>query len=138
MAFPAQTPDGGEPTMRKGSYSEELVRLLSQRQHARSVEKEGLLQRQHVESRKLLYSNVRSHSFITWGHSVRRRFALRGSSETLPQSRKVCLGYHHKIVRNASIVVETGLARIPDSALIVIPTPRTKSARKKTKLDWQT
>ena len=85
---------------------------------------------------KLPYTNVRSHSFITWGHSVRRRFALCGSSETLPQSRKG-LGYHHKIVRNASIVVETSLARIPDSALIVIPTPERES-RKKTTLDWQT
>ena len=28
-ALPAQTPDRGEPTMRKGSYSEELVRLMS-------------------------------------------------------------------------------------------------------------
>ena len=94
--------------MRKGSYSEELVRLLSQC---------GVLEASNT--------NVRSHSFITWGHSVRRRFALRGSSETLPQSRKG-LGYHHKIVRNASIVVETGLARIPDSALIVIPDTRTR------------
>ena len=40
------------------------------------------------------FSNVRSHSSITWGHSARCRFALRGSSETLFQSRRVCLtGY---------------------------------------------
>ena len=41
--IPAQAPyEGGEPTMRKGSYSEELVRVLSRRKHVRSDEKEGL------------------------------------------------------------------------------------------------
>ena len=68
--------------MRKGSCSEELVRLLSRRRHARSVEKEGLLRRQHVESEYSPYTNMRSYSSITWDHSACRRFAQRGSSET--------------------------------------------------------
>ena len=78
---------GREPTMRKGFYSVELVRLLSRRRHVRSVERKDYFRRQLVESRILSpYTNVRSHSSVTWGHSARRRFALRSSPETLPQN----------------------------------------------------
>ena len=30
------------------------------------------------------------------------------------ESAGVCLGFHHEVVRNASIVIKTGLARVPD------------------------
>ena len=43
--------------------------------------------------------------------------ALRGFSA------ESAMGFHHEVVRNASIVIETGLVRISNSAPMVTPTP---------------
>ena len=67
--IPAQAPcEGGEPTMRKGSYSEDLVKNVVATK-ACSKRREGriTLRRQHVEFEYTLHANVRSHSSFTMG-----------------------------------------------------------------------
>ena len=62
VALPAQTPERGEPTMRKGSYSEELVRIVAAMNTKEIDVPTAMLEasrvgitfrRQHVESRIL-------------------------------------------------------------------------------------
>ena len=48
------------------------------------------------------------------GRSAHRKYALRGSVATSSrvESARVCLGSHLEVVRNASMVIETGLAEV--------------------------
>ena len=53
-------------------------------------------------------------------NSVRRRFALRGSSATLSrvETARVCLGTYREVVRNARMDIDTGLAGVFGSMVV--------------------
>ena len=115
--------------MRKGSYSEELVKIVVGRTPPTAMleasRRRITFRRQHVESRILSPRECEVALFLHNGAAVPVAGLCARFSATLPQSRncKSLLGSHHEVVRDASVVIETGLARIPDSAPMVTPTP---------------
>ena len=81
-------------------------------------EKKNTFRRQRVESRTFSPHECEVALLLHNGTVMPvPGLALRGFSA------KSATGFHHEVVRNASIVIETGLVRISNSAPMVTPKP---------------